>query len=250
MGYLLSRLNFAEEQFDKILEKSKKTKRKYVIIKYFTGIELTFCLGTFLSKDATGIFSSMTTTKDVISLFPFTLFFWCMISILFLVIVPLIFIVPILYVYVYWFVMLGVMIGATSWLSNDKRTKFGDFIVKLIPKIYPLSLYRTLKLMKKTSIHEIVHFYDKRLDLLTYDNFKFVSSDSINKTYYNKITEMNAHVVVRLYELKNKNFKSFELFYKSVSKHIMFDYLTDKNKRIVYEHLDEYYHELKKENQI
>ena len=136
------------------------------------------------------------------------------------------------------------------WFSNNKRSKLDVYFVKIIPKLYPLSLYRTLTWCSRTTIHELVHFYDKRLDLMSYQNFKVNDIGSKDENYYNEVTEINAHLVAKLYQIKNNEFNSFELFYKEVSKHTMFKYLTDDNRKLVYKYLDEYYHETKKENQF
>ena len=248
MGHLSNRLKFAEQQYEKILTEAKKSKRKSVVLKYITGIQLTVCLGGFFHKDSHGNFSSSGIHKDIISIFPFGPFFLVLLSVLSLLTVPLIFIFPITIVLIYYTITTIFLCLFGFWFSNNKRSKFDNFLSRMIPKLYPFSLHRTLTWYSRTTIHELVHFYDKRLDLMSYQNFKVNNLGSKDKTYFNEVTEINAHLVEKLYIIKNKKFDSFVLFYKEVSKHTMFNYLTDDNRKLVYKYLDEYYHETKKEN--
>jgi len=247
MGHLKSRLDFAENQYKKILSESKKSKRRYVTLKFMTGVELIVCLGGFFSKNSNGSFYSIG-YKDIISIFPYQTFFWLLLGFLTLLAYPLSLVLPFSFVLVYYGTMTIMMFLFSFWFSNEKRSKLDNYLTKLIPKLYPLSLHFTLKSYRTTTIHELVHFYDKRLNLFNYNNFKSVSLGSKDKNYYNKVTEINAHLVAKVHSLKSTKFNSFESFYKKVSKIEMFNYLTDENKNLAYKYLDEYYHEISKEN--
>ena len=250
MGYLLNRLKFAEEQFNMTLKKSKKSKRKPIRNIYSTGVELTIKLGGYAHRDVSASFSSNGFKKDIITFFPFVSFFVIFLLLITLVIMPLTLVAPVIIVSVYYAITIVSLMLLGYWFSNEKRSKFDNFISKFIFKFYPFSLYRTMKMFRLSAIHEFVHFYDKRIDSLNYhSNFKNIRLGSKDKNYYNEVTEINAHFVSKLYKMKNKKFKSFGLFYKSVSKIRIFKYLTEPNKKLIYKYLDEYYHETRKENQ-
>ncbi len=248
MGHLKNRLDFAENQYKKVLSESKKNKRKPVKLSFITGVELIICLGGFFKKDSNGTFYS-NGHKDIISIFPYQKFFWSLLITLSALVVPLSLILPFKIILIYYFIIVFLMVVFNSFFTNNKRSNLDIYLIKVIPKLYPLSLYYTLKIYRRTVIHELVHFYDKRLNLLSYNNFKSVKFGSEDENYYNTVTEINAHLVTELYTLKNKKFKSFESFYKAVSKQEMFKHLTDDNKKLTYKYLDEYYHQINKENQ-
>lgn len=239
MGHLSNRLKFTKKLLKDIIKESKKLPKNKVILNFVNGESLSVGVSDVIMFDRA---ADYTHYNNKIRLYPHEDYLYRYLFIL-------LFIYPSAFISFFLFLMLFLIFYSIfMYLCISKNSEFSKNI-KLF--LYRRNTYKTILKSKISLIHELTHFYDRRIDSLNYVN-NFIRPtefeiDIDDKTYYNTKSEINAHITSVLYSIENKKFKNFKSFYKKIKKRKrnLFKYITEENKEIIEKQLKEYYEEQK-----